>query len=93
MFFVPLNQVESVELLIHALRAAAGQADCSSCPVRKVCMKQCLTIADSIEKMAQNGTLLELDDGSDAPGPSSPQDEAKKKPLPAKQGPSLKIVK
>ena len=57
MFFVPLSQVESVELLIHALRMAGGEADCTSCPARRVCMKQCLTIASSIENMVQAGTL------------------------------------
>jgi hypothetical protein len=42
MFLIPLNQIESVDLVIHALRAAAGEADCSMCPVRKVCTKQCM---------------------------------------------------
>ncbi len=46
MYLIPLSQPESVELVIHALRVAGGEADCNSCPVRKVCMKQCLTIAD-----------------------------------------------
>lgn len=57
MFFIPLNQVESVDLVIHALRAAGGEADCSTCPSRKVCMKQCLAIAAAVEEMAQSGTL------------------------------------
>ena len=61
MYFVPLSQLESVELLIHALRAAAGEADCQQCPARKVCMKQCLTIADSVQAMINNGTLPTLD--------------------------------
>lgn len=60
MYFIPLTQIESVELVIHALKAAGGQADCSSCPVRKVCMKQCLTIADAVASMAQAGTLPSL---------------------------------
>lgn len=60
MYFVPLSQLESVELLIHSLRAAAGEADCSVCPARKVCMKQCLVIADSVEQMMRNGTLPEI---------------------------------
>jgi len=68
MFFVPLNQIESVELVIHALRAAAGQADCSVCPARKVCMQQCLAIAAGIEEMARSGTLPQLD----APPPDPP---------------------
>ncbi|HXV22391.1 MAG TPA: hypothetical protein VD811_15515 [Desulfuromonadales bacterium] len=57
MFFIPLSQVESVELVIHALRMAGGQADCSSCPAVRVCMKQCLTIAEAIQRMIQAGTL------------------------------------
>ncbi|MEJ2700643.1 MAG: hypothetical protein P8Z70_13410 [Desulfuromonadales bacterium] len=57
MFFIPLTQPESVELVVHALRAAAGETDCSSCPVRKVCMKQCLTIASAVEKMVDSGSL------------------------------------
>ncbi|MDY0191381.1 MAG: hypothetical protein RBR22_11670 [Desulfuromonas sp.] len=61
MYFVPLSQFESVELIVHALRAAAGEADCKQCPARKVCMKQCLLIADSIQSMIANGTLPALD--------------------------------
>lgn len=57
MFFIPLNQIESVELVVHALRAAGGEADCSVCPARRVCMKQCLTIAETVGKMLQAGTL------------------------------------
>ena len=45
MFLIPLNQIESVDLVIHALRAAGGEADCTMCPVRKVCTKQCLTLS------------------------------------------------
>ena len=62
MYFVPLTQLESVELLVHSLKAAAGQADCSMCPARKVCMQQCLTLAGAVEKMLQTGTLPQLDD-------------------------------
>ncbi len=61
MFFVPLNQLESVELVIHALRAAGGQADCSVCPARRVCMKQCLSIADSVQRMLASGSLPQLE--------------------------------
>lgn len=61
MYFVPLSQFESVELIVHALRAAAGEADCKQCPARKVCMKQCLVIADSVQAMITNGTLPALD--------------------------------
>lgn len=57
MYFVPLSQLESVELVIHALRAAGGQADCSHCPARRVCMKQCLTIAEAVARMAADGSL------------------------------------
>lgn len=62
MYFVPLSQLESVELLIHCLKTAAGQADCSMCPARKVCMQQCLTLASAVEKMVETGTLPQLDD-------------------------------
>jgi hypothetical protein len=62
MYFIPLSQIESVELVIHALRAAGGEADCSSCPVRQVCMKQCLTIADAVSKMVEAGTLPVIGD-------------------------------
>jgi len=65
MFFIPLSQLESVGLVVHALRAAAGEADCSQCPVRKVCMQQCLTIADSIESMIKSGTLPTLGEGDE----------------------------
>ena len=60
MYFVPLSQLESVELLVHSLKAAAGEADCTMCPARKVCMKQCLTIANSVEQMLQSGTIPQL---------------------------------
>lgn len=60
MFFIPLSQFESVGLVVHALRAAAGEADCSQCPVRKVCMRQCLTIAASVEAMLESGALPTL---------------------------------
>lgn len=77
MFLIPLNQIESVDLVIHALRAAAGEADCSMCPVRKVCMKQCLTLAEGIQKMVVNNNLPTMDfiegRGDDEPpaGPGS----------------------
>ena len=57
MFLIPLNQIESVDLVIHALRAAAGEADCSMCPVRKVCTKQCLSIAEGIQQMVATNSL------------------------------------
>ena len=89
MFFVPLNQIESVELVIHALRAAGGEADCETCPAKKVCMKQCLSIADAIDKMAREGTLPGLDfDPDDDPANPSEND-----PAPGGGGPQLKVVK
>ncbi|ABA90349.1 hypothetical protein Pcar_3114 [Syntrophotalea carbinolica DSM 2380] len=85
MFLIPLTQPESVALVIHALRIAGGEADCSSCPVRKVCMKQCLTIAASIDNMLQTGILPSVDDGAPEPPPEP------KAPAP---GPGhLKIIK
>ena len=69
MFFLPLSQVESVELVIHALRTAGGQADCTSCPAARVCMKQCLSIAEAVQKMVQTGTLPMI---SEEPAPEPP---------------------
>jgi len=87
MFFIPLSQVESVELVVHALRAAGGQADCTSCPAHRVCMKQCLSIADAVERMIQNGTLPGLDPEPSG-GPSDPE------PKPEKPSrPGLKVIK
>ena len=60
MYFVPLSQLESVELLVHSLRAAAGEADCTMCPAYKVCMKQCLVIANSVEQMMESGMIPEI---------------------------------
>ena len=71
MYLIPLTQVESVELVIHALRAAGGKADCSTCPVRKVCMQQCLAIADSIVRMVETNTLPVLGEPP-APAPELP---------------------
>jgi hypothetical protein len=61
MFLIPLNQIESVDLVIHALRAAAGAADCTMCPVRKVCTKQCLAVADGIQQMVATNSLPSMD--------------------------------
>lgn len=61
MFLIPLNQIESVDLVIHALRTAAGEADCTMCPVRKVCTKQCLAVADGIQQMVATNTLPNMD--------------------------------
>lgn len=60
MFFIPLSQIESVELVIHSLKTAGGEADCQSCPASKVCMKQCLTIAKAIEEMFGEGALPDI---------------------------------
>lgn len=65
MYLIPLNQIESVDLVIHALRAASGEADCTVCPVRKVCMKQCQTLAEGIQRMVETQTLPRMD--ADAP--------------------------
>ena len=93
MYFVPLTQLESVELLVHSLKAAAGEADCTMCPACRVCMKQCLTVAGSIEKMLMNGTLPQLSEIEEAVPVIHPEDEPE---LPA-GGPSgkggLRVVK
>jgi hypothetical protein len=65
MFFIPLSQVESVDLVIHALRMAGGVADCPTCPVRRVCMKQCLTIAESVAAMVKAGNLPQIGEDPD----------------------------
>jgi hypothetical protein len=81
MYFIPLNQTESVALVIHALRVAAGTADCTTCPVRRVCMKQCATLGDAIERMWQGG-IIPSDDPAPPPTPSS-----------AAKGAKLRLVK
>lgn len=83
MFLIPLNQIESVDLVIHALRAAAGEADCTMCPVRKVCTKQCLAVAEGIQQMVATNSLpstallqsdmqKEASDGPDGPDSGGP---------------------
>jgi hypothetical protein len=75
MFLIPLNQIESVDLVIHALRAAAGEADCTMCPVRKVCTKQCLAVAEGIEQMVATNSLPNMDliqDDADEDPPDRP---------------------
>ncbi len=74
MFLIPLNQIESVDLVIHALRAAGGEADCSMCPVRKVCTKQCLTVADGIQQMVATNSLPSTD-GVQGDAGKDPSDE------------------
>lgn len=82
MYLIPLNQAESVELVIHALRVAAGTADCTTCPVRRVCMKQCATLGEAIARMWEGGAIP-----SDDPEPPQPV------PSPAVKGAKLRLVK
>lgn len=89
MYFVPLSQLESVELLIHCLRAAAGEADCTMCPVRKVCMKQCLSIANSVEQMLQRGAVPQVGEKGVAEPQPQPDDKG---PPPAGKG-RFKVIK
>ncbi len=89
MFLIPLNQIESVELVVHALRAAGGEADCSTCSARRVCMKQCLSIAEAVARMIEAGTLPNL---GEAPAPSAPQ-QAPCEQKPAEKRDFLKVVK
>lgn len=94
MFFLPLNQPESVALVIHSLRVAGGDADCSSCPVRRVCMKQCLTIANSLQQMIDDGTLPSLEE--EPLLEEAPLAEASELPeatQPSDKGSHLKIIK
>ena len=72
MFLIPLNQIESVDLVIHALRAAAGEADCSMCPVRRVCTRQCLAVADAIQRMVASNSLPSLTRRDDVEKPPEP---------------------
>jgi hypothetical protein len=75
MYLVPLSQLESVELLIHCLKAAGGQADCTMCPAYRVCMKQCLAVAGSVEQMLHQGTLPTLGGESAVSEPETPEDD------------------
>ncbi len=88
MFLIPLNQIESVDLVIHALRAAGGEADCSMCPVRKVCTKQCLTVADGIQQMVATNSLPNTDvvQGDAEKDPSDGPDSGG-------TGPHLRVIK
>ncbi len=97
MYFVPLTQLESVELLIHCLKAAAGEADCTMCPARKVCMQQCLTLAGSIEKMLLTGAMPQLTDNENGEIESEPVPLPDDDPPPPTGGTSgrggLRVVK
>jgi hypothetical protein len=92
MYLIPLNQIESVELVIHALKAAGGQADCTSCPAHRVCMKQCLSIAEAVERMLTDETMPLLDPLAEKPASFSP----KSSPVAAAEPPGgghLKLIK
>ncbi|TYO99194.1 radical SAM protein with 4Fe4S-binding SPASM domain [Geothermobacter ehrlichii] len=92
MYFIPLNQLESVELVVHALRAAGGEADCESCPARRVCMKQCLAVAEGIGRMLAEGTLPTIGEapaGDQEEGPAAPAG----KPQPEGGASHLKRIK
>lgn len=91
MYLIPLNQLESVELVIHALKIAAGQADCSTCPARKVCMQQCATIATAVENMLHTGVLPHLDESPAQVETSSGKDVPSEDPPPQRS--RLKLVK
>jgi hypothetical protein len=90
MFLIPMNQIESVDLVIHALRAAGGEADCTMCPVRKVCTKQCLSVADGIQQMVATNSLPNMDLIRDAE--DDPTDEPDG-PDSSGSGSHLRIVK
>ncbi|WP_305042227.1 hypothetical protein [Geoalkalibacter sp.] len=86
MFFIPLNQVESVELVVNALKMAGGAADCTTCPAYRVCMKQCLGIAAAVEKMIADGSLPSL--GEEPVAQTTPTAETEEK-----KAPGLKVIK
>lgn len=94
MYFVPLSQLESVELVIHSLKVAGGEAECRQCPAYRVCTKQCLSIAAAVGTMLQNGSLPQFSSESATTG-RSPSDDNPDEPdggAPAGKG-RLKIVK
>jgi hypothetical protein len=97
MYFIPLSQPESVELLIHSLRAAGGEVGCRQCPVYRVCTKQCLTVAAAVERMLKEGSLPLFGAELPAAGTAPPEEPPPEEPPPA-GSPSggrgrLKIVK
>ena len=87
MYLIPLSQLESVDLVVHALRAAGGAADCSVCPVRKVCMKQCLAVADGIARLLASNGLPSLGESPQEPEPPPPA------PAPGEGRARLRVVK
>lgn len=92
MYLVPLSQLESVELMIHSLKAAGGEADCTMCPAYRVCMKQCLSIARSVEQMLEAGTLPMLAEESPAAPDSTPDEDPDPPSGPAGNS-GLRVVK
>jgi hypothetical protein len=88
MFLIPLHQIESVDLVIHALRAAGGAADCSMCPVRKVCTRQCLAVAEGIQRMVATNSLPSMGRIREDTDPAPPD-----KPDGGGAGARLRIVK
>ena len=92
MFLIPLNQLESVELVVHALRMAGGEADCTTCPACKVCMKQCLSVADGIAQMMETGALPRLD-AQEQPSPPEPSTAPSKEPEGPESGGHLRRIK
>ncbi len=58
------------------------------CPAYRVCMKQCLTVAASVEQMLQQGTLPMLGGESTAAETEVPEDE----PDPPGKG-GLRLIK
>lgn len=95
MYFVPLSQLESVELVVHSLRAAGGQAECPQCPAYKVCTRQCLSIASAVGKMLEEGSLPQLTGESTATQNESKPDTDPDKPSGGAGGGSghLKVIK
>jgi len=59
MYFVPLTQFESVELVIHVLRNANGDT-CIGCPAKSVCMRQCETVGNAIQELLISGNLPQI---------------------------------
>jgi hypothetical protein len=85
MFFIPLSQVESVQLVVNVLKMAGGEADCTRCPAYRVCMKQCLNIAAAVEQMIEAGSLPSLDESAPQSAPDTRPEE--------KKAPGLKVIK
>jgi len=90
MFLIPRAQPESVALVVHALKIAGGEADCSSCPARRVCTKQCLTIAAAVENMLREGTLPAVGEGQQ-PAPETRPGASETSPSSGQS--HLKIIK